>query len=79
MADLERVGDMDWNFERNQQFFGCEDFSEEDIDILVAAEEKKTGNEWMFEHPQRVKRVYVMSLEFAKAHAPVVGRLREVG
>lgn len=81
MENFQTPGEVvhqNWNFERNQQFFGCEDWSEEDIDLLVAMEEKKAENAWMQEHPQRVKRVYVMALEFAKERAPVAGHLREV-
>lgn len=77
MANLERVN-ASWDFERNQQFFGCEDWSEEDVDLLVAIEEKKPEHAWMLEHPQQVKRCYAMALQFAKASMPVSGRLREV-
>lgn len=81
MADLERARQVPtgyWNFEKWQAFFGCEDFSMEDIDILVEAALKKPENEWMLEQPKDLRRVYVMSVEYAKSSMPAVGTLRSV-
>lgn len=55
-----------WDFERNREFFGCTDMSEEDVDGLVEIEMQRKGNGWLKEMDQKIRRVYVMSIRHAR-------------